>query len=99
MNVEGKSGAAPSGSHERGAIPAMRRRFGIVAGGGSEDESRLRLARNLVHLVVPIERPTDPARAAQLAILRNAVASGRYQPDPRHVARKLLVDVAAERPR
>ena len=38
----------------------------------------------------------DPARAAQVAILRNAVASGRYQPDLQQVARKLLVEMAAE---
>ena len=38
----------------------------------------------------------DPARAAQMEILRNAVASGRYQPDLHEVARKLLVELAAE---
>ena len=38
----------------------------------------------------------DPARAAQVDILRNAVASGRYQPDLHEVARKLLVELAAE---
>jgi len=38
----------------------------------------------------------DPARAAQVEILRNAVASGRYQPDLHEVARKLLVELAAE---
>ena len=38
----------------------------------------------------------DPVRAAQVEILRNAVASGRYQPDLHEVARKLLVELAAE---
>ena len=38
----------------------------------------------------------DPARAAQVEILRNAVASGRYQPDLHEVARKLLIELAAE---
>ena len=38
----------------------------------------------------------DPARAAQVEILRNAVAAGRYQPDLHEVARKLLVELAAE---
>jgi flagellar biosynthesis anti-sigma factor FlgM len=38
----------------------------------------------------------DPARAAQVEILRNAVATGRYQPDLDAVARKLLIEIAAE---
>jgi hypothetical protein len=42
------------------------------------------------------ETTPDPARAAQMEILRNAVASGRYQPDLHEVARKLLVELAAE---
>jgi len=37
----------------------------------------------------------DPARAAQIALLRNAVATGRYAPDLHEVARKLLAEVAA----
>jgi len=41
----------------------------------------------------------DPARAAQVEILRNAVATGRYAPDLHAVARKLLVEFAAERVR
>jgi anti-sigma28 factor (negative regulator of flagellin synthesis) len=58
---------------------------------------RLDVARALARLLGRVD-PTspDPARAAQLEILRNAVATGRYQPDLVAVARKLLVEVAAE---
>jgi anti-sigma28 factor (negative regulator of flagellin synthesis) len=53
-------------------------------------------ARALARLLGRVDDASDPARAAQVAILRNAVAAGRYRPDLRDVARKLLVDVAAE---
>jgi anti-sigma28 factor (negative regulator of flagellin synthesis) len=55
------------------------------------------VARAFVRLMGPLDdtRP-DPVRAAQVEILRNAVATGRYQPDPIAVARKLLAEVAAE---
>jgi len=54
-------------------------------------------ARALAKLIgkVDLDAP-DPARAAQVSILRNAVASGRYQPDLHDVARKLLAEVVAE---
>lgn len=56
------------------------------------------VARAAARLLGRVDETTpDPARAAHLAILRNAVASGRYQPDLREVARRLLVEVAAER--
>ena len=42
------------------------------------------------------ETTPDPARAAQLLILRNAVATGRYRPDLHAVARQLLLAIAAE---
>ena len=58
------------------------------------------LARGLGRLLGRVDEATlDPARAAQLAILRNMVATGRYRPDCREVARKLLTEVAAERVR
>jgi hypothetical protein len=56
------------------------------------------MARNLAPLIGRVHDTTpDPARAAQLEILRNAVASGRYRPDLREVAWKLLCEVAAAR--
>jgi hypothetical protein len=57
------------------------------------------MARNLAPLIGRVhDTAPDPARAAQLEILRNAVASGRYRPDLREVAWKLLCEVAAARP-
>ena len=69
--------------------------------GASLDRSgeipRLDVARALARLVGRVEPVTpDPVRAAQVEILRNAVATGRYQPDLVAVARKLLIEVAAE---
>ena len=55
------------------------------------------VARAFGRLLGRVEDTTpDPARAAQVEILRNAVASGRYQPDLDAVARKLLIELAAE---
>jgi len=54
------------------------------------------MARNLAPLIGRIDDTApDPARAAQVEILRNAVACGRYRPDLRGVAWKLLCEVAA----
>jgi anti-sigma28 factor (negative regulator of flagellin synthesis) len=54
------------------------------------------MARNLVPLIGRVDATApDPARAAQVEILRNAVACGRYRPDLRQVAWKLLCEVAA----
>jgi hypothetical protein len=56
------------------------------------------MARSLVPLIGRVDETTlDPARAAQVEILRNAVAAGRYRPDLREVAWKLLCEVAAAR--
>ncbi len=55
------------------------------------------VARALAKLIGSVGGDTpDPARAAQVAILRNTVASGRYQPNLHDVAHKLLSEVAAE---
>jgi anti-sigma28 factor (negative regulator of flagellin synthesis) len=55
------------------------------------------VARALAKLIGGVgTEQLDPARAAQVAVLRNAVASGRYTPDLHGVARKLLADVAPE---
>jgi anti-sigma28 factor (negative regulator of flagellin synthesis) len=60
----------------------------------------LSVARALGGLVGRVENATlDPARAAQVEILRNRVATGRYEPDLRAVARNLLAEIAAERRR
>lgn len=57
-----------------------------------------RMARSLVPLIGRVDEVAlDPARAAQVEILRNAVAAGRYRPDLREVAWKLLCEVAAAR--
>ena len=53
-------------------------------------------ARALARTMGRADDASDPARAAHVAILRNAVAAGRYQPDLRDVARRLLIEVAAE---
>jgi hypothetical protein len=58
------------------------------------------MARNLAPLIGRVDATApDPARAAQVEILRNAVACGRYRPDLRAVAWKLLCEVAAVPPR
>jgi anti-sigma28 factor (negative regulator of flagellin synthesis) len=60
-------------------------------------EQRSEQVRVLVRAVGHVdELSLDPARAAQLAILRNAVTAGRYEPDLHEVAHKLLIEVAAE---
>jgi hypothetical protein len=60
----------------------------------------LEVARAFVRLVGRIDDDApNPARAAQVEILRSAVAAGRYRPDPLDVARKLVVHLAAAGPR
>jgi hypothetical protein len=55
------------------------------------------LARALGRLLGRVQEDIpDPARAAQVAILRNAVSGGRYAPDLHAVARSLLIEIAAE---
>jgi anti-sigma28 factor (negative regulator of flagellin synthesis) len=52
--------------------------------------------RTLARLIGGVrEAGPDPMRAAQLEILRNAVASGRYEPDLHEVAKKLLAEAFA----
>ena len=64
------------------------------------DDSRVDLARMLLPLVGRVdETAPSPARSAHLVLLRNAVATGRYQPDLHEVARKLLLEAAAGRAR
>lgn len=90
--VEGSALIDPVRADEARARPA-----GVPAGADAIQLSDV--ARALARLLGRVDDTTpDPARAAQLEILRNAVASGRYQPDLHEVARKLLVEVAAERP-
>src|SRR5262245_39168610 len=98
------STALMSVGHKSGIEPA-RAIEGIVRTIGSarrlataEPTARERMARNLAPLIGRIdETALDPARAAQVEILRNAIASGRYRPDLREVAWKLLCEVAASR--
>jgi hypothetical protein len=61
------------------------------------EDHRVGMARVMLLLVGKVDDVTpSPARAAHLALLRNAVAAGRYQPDLHEVARKLLLEAAAE---
>lgn len=97
MKIGEKSGVDPSPLIDRTPVDGARPR---AAGAESApDEIQLSdVARALARLLGRVDDTTpDPARAAQLEILRNAVATGRYQPDLGDVARKLLTEVAAER--
>ena len=97
MRIGEKNGAEPTRPSEGiGINPArMPGRTRLRDGAGEVDASIV--ARAFVRLMGPIDdgRP-DPVRAAQVELLRNAVATGRYRPDPIAVARKLLAEVAAE---
>jgi anti-sigma28 factor (negative regulator of flagellin synthesis) len=74
------------------------RPLGPGANSGADEIQVSDVARALARLLGRVDDTSpDPARAAQVEILRNAVATGRYQPDLRDVARKLLAEVAAER--
>lgn len=74
-----------------------RRRRGVAAATDRMAIEPSDVARAASRLLGRVEETTpDPARAAQLLILRNAVATGRYQPDPMAVARQLLLAIAAE---
>ncbi len=74
------------GRRRRGALPCP-----------APDAMQVSVARAAARLLGRVDDSApDPARAAQLLILRNAVASGRYQPDLDAVARKLLIAIAAE---
>ena len=65
----------------------------IAAGAPSVGVAVARLMLPLVGKVDDVA--PSPARAAHLVLLRNAVATGRYQPDLHEVARKLLLEAAA----
>jgi anti-sigma28 factor (negative regulator of flagellin synthesis) len=101
MEIGNKSGAGPGGVLD--GIDAAVHRGRKVRGLARKRSHEIDVpdvARALARFLGRIdEAAPDPARAAQLAILRNAVAAGRYAPDPRDVARKLLAEVAAERAR
>jgi anti-sigma28 factor (negative regulator of flagellin synthesis) len=90
-----KNGSEPeTGTARIGIAAPMRRR---ANGQGPENAQVPEMARALGRLIGRVQDDVpDPARAAQVVILRNAVASGRYEPDLHEVARKLLVEVAAE---
>jgi anti-sigma28 factor (negative regulator of flagellin synthesis) len=92
MKIGDHSDVGPSGrTGRRGMLPVAPPRAL-----GHDVAELAETARELTRQLGRMDDASDPARAAQVAILRNAVASGRYQPDLREVARKLLVDVAAE---
>lgn len=95
----GENGAEPVATPPRIGAGTPRRHPSTARSWPPGDESRgLQVARTMARLVGAIgDTTSDPARAAQLALLRNAVAAGRYQPDLHDVARKLLTEIAAER--
>ena len=93
------TGAEPTGETipvvaQRAAARALRPPPAKPGPGHIEVTDVAQAARRLLGRVD--DTTPDPARAAQVEILRNAVASGRYQPDLHEVARKLLVELAAE---
>ena len=93
------TGAEPTGEAtrvvaQRAAARALRPAPAAARDGHLEVTDVAQAARRLLGRVD--DTTPDPARAAQVEILRNAVASGRYQPDLHEVARKLLIELAAE---
>jgi len=98
MKIGDTSGVEPTGLTAR--VVADRAPAGTLAPAARDAVDRIEIsdaARALARLVGHLDDAIpDPARAAQVEILRNAVASGRYQPDLGAVARKLLLEVAAE---
>jgi hypothetical protein len=99
MSIGHKSDAEPTRPSDdvvRPVVPVRRLGGGRAPTGVPTAVEQM--ARNLAPLIGRVDEVTpDPARAAQLEILRNAVASGRYRPDLREVAWKLLCEVAAAR--
>ena len=92
MKIGDHSGVGPAGRTGRRApfpVPPSRSI-------GHDAAELAETARGLVRLLGRADEGSDPVRAAQVALLRNAVAAGRYAPDLRDVARKLLLEVAAE---
>ena len=98
MRIGAKIGVvSPTVDHRVAADHAGARGHDGVSPHKGGEIPRLDVARALARLLGRVDQAApDPVRAAQLEILRNAVATGRYQPDPVAVARKLLVEVAAE---
>jgi anti-sigma28 factor (negative regulator of flagellin synthesis) len=95
MRIGEKSGVEPTG---RPGVPAPQVRRSAVPKPRRDRMKVLGVARALAGQVGRIEDATlDPARAAQVEILRNRVSTGRYEPDLRAVARNLLAEIAAER--
>jgi len=101
MKIGDQNGVEPTIALRRPAGGAPPPPVRVARRADPAGETRLPDAvRALGRLVGRVDDPTpDPARAAHLALLRNAVASGRYQPDLHDVARKLLIEMAAERVR
>jgi len=94
MKIGERTGIEPT----RRIASAARPLDPFVLRPGSLPVGRVEVARTLAKLMGPIaDGMQDPARAAQVEILRNAVATGRYEPDLHEVARKLLAEVAAGR--
>jgi hypothetical protein len=97
MRIGAKIGESPKVDQRRAADHAGALGHDAASLGKGGEIPRLDVARALTRLLGRVDPAApDPARAAQLEILRNAVATGRYQPDLVAVARKLLVEVAAE---
>jgi len=89
------TGAGPTGE----TIRVVAQRAAARALRPAPAESRIEatdVAEAARRLLGRFDDTPDPARAAQVEILRNAVASSRYQPDLHEVARKLLIELAAE---
>ncbi len=81
----------------RFGVQGTRPRRGAAKCAQPDAAPPLDVARAAARLLGPVaETIPDPARAAQLLILRNAVATGRYRPDPEAIARQLLIAIAAE---
>jgi anti-sigma28 factor (negative regulator of flagellin synthesis) len=99
MSIGHKSGVEPTRAIDAPASrvpPAVRMR--ALRATRRPSAAIEEMARSLVPLIGRVDETTlDPARAAQVEILRNAVAAGRYRPDLREVAWKLLCEVAAAR--
>lgn len=97
MKIGEQTTPEPTVPPGRLGVQGTRRRRGAVAAPVPTGIQPTDVARAAAQLLGRVEETTpDPARAAQLLILRNAVATGRYRPDPSAVARQLLLAIAAE---
>ena len=75
--------------------PAVAIGTGLPSRGRGRSRHPVEIARAKALLGCVGDGTLDPARAAQIALLRNAVAAGRYAPDLGDVARNLLEEVSA----